>query len=78
MIKPLSTLMDSVSLINALVNNPHHSKQDLERLARNYRHLEITLDKPEVVNSGESLTEYTKALEACAAYLKQHAPHLLK
>lgn len=77
MIKLFSSLADSVSLINALVNNPHPSEQALERLARNYKHIELTLDKPEVINGGQPLTVYTRALEDAAAYLEQHAPHLL-
>lgn len=77
MINSLSALMDSVSLINALINNPQPSQQTLERLARNYKHIQVTLEKLEVVNGNEPLTEYTKALDSAAAYFKQHAPQLL-
>lgn len=77
MFKSFTSLMDSVTLINALVLNETPSKQHLERLARNYKHLKLTLEKPEVINSGQSLTEYRDALERGADYLRQRAPQLL-
>jgi hypothetical protein len=73
----LSSLNDSVALIYSLINVPNPSRASLERLARNYRHIEIILEKPEVINGGEPLTMYVNALESAATYLEQYAPDLL-
>lgn len=73
----LNSLSDSVALINSLVNNPYPSRANLERLARNYKNIDLTLEKPEIVNGGESLTSYVKAMESAVIYLEKHAPDLL-
>ena len=75
--KTLSSLMDNVSLINALLSKPNLDVKAQQRLARSCRHLDIMLDKPEIINSGISLTTYTTALEKATAYLEEKAPSLL-
>lgn len=69
--KQISAMGDSVNLINKLISEGKHKEQVHDAIQRNYRHLEIMLDKDSIKNSGEDLTPFTDAIAAGKEYIEE-------
>lgn len=66
--KVFSALDDSVKLINDLVNAAEHSDDIDARVWRNWKHVEIMLDKDFVKNAGKDLSVYTAAVTSGSTF----------
>lgn len=66
--RQISAMGDSVDLINKLIAEGKHTEQVHDTIERNYRHLEIMLEKDHIKNSGQDLTSFTAAIAAGKAY----------
>lgn len=69
--RQISAMGDSVSLINRLIAEGKHTEQVHDAIQRNYRHLEIMLDKDIIKNSGEDLTPFTDAIAIGKEYIEE-------
>jgi hypothetical protein len=67
--RQISGMGDSVSLINRLIAEGEHTEKVHDAIQRNYRHLEIMLDKDDIKNSDEDLTPFTDAITAGKAFI---------
>ena len=71
----LSSASHSVNLINELISNNNYtaanaSKDVLETIDRNYRHIEIVLQRDHVIsNSSQDLTTFYTAAESGKNYI---------
>lgn len=68
--KQISAMGDSVNLINKLIAEGKHTQQVHDTITRNYRHLEIMLDKDQIKNSGTDLKVFTDVIAAAKEYIK--------
>jgi hypothetical protein len=68
--RQISAMGDSVGLINRLISEGKHTQQVHDTIERNYRHLEIMLDKDHIKNSEQDLTSFTNAITAGKNYNK--------
>ena len=69
--RQISAMGDSVNLINKLISEGKHKEQIHDTIERNFRHLEIMLDKDSIKNSGVSLTPFTDAITAGKDFIKE-------
>lgn len=68
--RQISAMGDSVDLINRLIAEGKHTEQVHDTIERNYRHLEIMLDKDNIKGAGQSLKVFTDAVKAGKNYIK--------
>lgn len=59
----LSGMMDSVNLINELLKSGDKSDETMHALDRNYRHLEIMMEKKEVAECGQDFAAHNQAIK---------------
>ena len=75
--KQLSALNDSINLVNSLIATDASDNENLDRIYRNYRHLEIMLAKPEIAGSGTDFTNANAAISNGPAYINLKDPEFL-
>lgn len=75
--KHISAMHDSVTLINSIVSGDASDEETLDRVYRNYRHLEIMLARPEIAESNEDLSAFNAAITAGTAYINEKDPTFL-
>lgn len=67
--RQISAMGDSAWLINKLIAEDVHTNEIHDTIDRNVRHLEIMLEKPEIQNSGSSLTAFNTAITDGKAFI---------
>ena len=72
--KQIASAMDSVNLINELIQSGSRAQNDLDTIKRNAHHLRIVLSREFVANSSEDLTPLQAAIEASDSFLAE--PHV--
>jgi hypothetical protein len=68
--KQISAMFDSVNLINKLIEEGEHTDQIHDNIDRNFRHLEIMLEKDNIKNSDVDLTPFEDAIIAGKEYVE--------
>jgi hypothetical protein len=71
--KQVSSAMDSVTLIDALIAAGGRSEQELNTVSRNVEHLKIVVKRDVVKNSTEDLAPLNAAIEAGTSFLTAEA-----
>ena len=71
--KAFAALDDSVTLINTDVDAAEHSTEVDNRVWRNWKHIEIMLDKDFIKNDGRDLTPYSNAIAKGLAFAPELA-----
>lgn len=66
--RQISAMGDSVDLINKLIAEGKHTEQVHDTVERNFRHLEIMLEKDQIKNAGQDLSAFTDAVKAGKKY----------
>jgi hypothetical protein len=70
--KHFSGLQGSVDLINSLVASNDKSDETLDRITRNYKHIEIMLAQDYIANDSRDKTVFLDAVVAAKSMLKNN------
>lgn len=68
--KDLAAMNDSKLLVERLINETATSEDDVDTLGRNYRHLEIMLQRENILESGEDLTLFEVVVNQAKSYIE--------
>lgn len=67
--RQVSSAMDSVNLVNKLIEENSRKESDLDTIRRNVQHLEIVVEREVVKNSSEDLAPLHAAIASGGSYL---------
>lgn len=62
-------LWDSVSVINEIIANDIHDEELDGTVRRNYQHLEIMINRQNIIDSGTDLTPFEECISQAKAWL---------
>lgn len=65
----ISAMDDSLNLINRLIEEGVVTDNVCDNIERNYRHLEIMLEKDMIQNSGENLTRFQTVITQAKTFI---------
>lgn len=65
----LNIMLDSVNIVNSIYTENIHNDDNNDLMMRNYLHIQIMLEKPEINQSGEDLTEFIEVVNIGKIFL---------
>lgn len=67
--KHFSALLDSVNLINTIIESNNKIEENKDTIKRNYEHIEIMLTKDFIVNDSRDKSSFENAVVAGKAFI---------
>lgn len=67
--KDISAMDDSVNLINEIIAGNLVDQESLDTISRNYRHLQIMLERPNILTGSEDLSRFQACINTAEAYV---------
>jgi hypothetical protein len=65
----ISAMWDSVSVIDEIIKADKHDEMLDDDVRRNYQHLEIMINRPNIIDSGEDLTPFVECIAQAKTWL---------